>query len=108
MQSYVGSAYYAVHVGAAQVVIAREGAAVSEQSYLMACPPSLAMCPQRLVNRDGDVSGTKDRDGIDPRDLLSLSPVLLESQVLLYSFGVIPALVEIRNSDGKVYYPCHM
>ena len=31
----VGAAYYAVHVGAVQVV-AREGAAVSEQSYLMA------------------------------------------------------------------------
>jgi homoaconitase/3-isopropylmalate dehydratase large subunit len=31
----VGAAYYAVHVGAAQVV-AREGAAVSEQGYLMA------------------------------------------------------------------------
>ena len=66
------------------------------------------MCPQGLVNRDGDVSGTKDRDGIDPRDLLKFEPVLLESQVLLYCFGVIPALVEIRNSDGKVYYPCHM
>ena len=48
------------------------------------------------------------KDGIDPRDLLSLSRVQLESQVLLYSFGVIPALVEIRNSDGKVYYPCHI
>jgi len=32
------------------------------------------MCPQRLVNRDGDVSGTKDRDGIDPRDLLKFEP----------------------------------
>ena len=31
----VGAAYYAVHVGAAQVV-AREGAAVSEESYLLA------------------------------------------------------------------------
>ena len=71
MQSCVGSAYYADHVGTAQVV-AREGAAASEQSYLMAWPPSLAMCPRRLVNRDGDVSGTKDRDGIDPNSLVEV------------------------------------
>jgi hypothetical protein len=69
MQSVCWSCLYAVHVGAAQVV-ACEGAALSEQGYLMAWPLSLAMCPQRLVNRDGNVSGTKDRDGIDPRDLL--------------------------------------
>ena len=55
------------------------------------------MCPQRLVHRDGDVSGTKDRDGIDPRDLLSLSPVLLDAQVLFYCFGVIPILAAIAR-----------
>ena len=32
------------------------------------------MCPQRLVNRDGNASGTKDHDGIDPRDLLKFEP----------------------------------
>ena len=34
----------------------------------------LAMCPQKLVHRDGDVSGTKDRNGIDPRDMLKFEP----------------------------------
>jgi hypothetical protein len=63
---HVGAAYYAVHVGAAQVV-AREGATVS---VFDGVTTKLEMCPQRLVNRDGDVSSTKDRDGIDPRDLL--------------------------------------
>ena len=34
----------------------------------------LAMCPQRLVHRDGNVSGTKDRDGIVPRGMLNFEP----------------------------------
>jgi hypothetical protein len=44
----------------------------------------LEMCPQGLVNRDGDVSGTKDCDGIDQRELLRVEhcPIGVSSSTL--------------------------
>ena len=66
----------------------------------MAWPLSLAMCPQRLVHRDGNVSGTNDHDGMT-QGAVEFSPVLLELE--FYCFGVIPALVEIRTSDGQIF-----
>ena len=44
----------------------------------------LEMCPQGLVNQDGNVSGTKDRDGIDQRDLLKVEhcPIGVSSSTL--------------------------
>ena len=102
MQSWSWAAYYAVHVGAVQVV-AREGAAVSEQGYLMARPPSLAICPQRLVQLRWRCLRYKRPWWSRPKRLVDvwvLSYWRLKFYVL-YSFGVILALVDIRLLMAK-------